>query len=63
MISNEDIPLIRGGKLTPEMLRFITEAAKHFPGCERDIIVIRKPNPVSARLEIGTEQREQETSK
>jgi hypothetical protein len=38
-----DMPLVRGGKLTPEMLRFIAEAAKYFPGCEKDIVVIRKP--------------------
>jgi hypothetical protein len=37
-----DIPLVRGEKLTPEMIRFIAECAKYFPGCERDIVVIRK---------------------
>jgi hypothetical protein len=38
-----DIPLVRGGKLTADILRFITECAKHYPGCEKDIIIIRKP--------------------
>lgn len=37
-----DIPLVRGGKLTSEMLRFIAEVARHFPGAEKDIVIIRK---------------------
>jgi hypothetical protein len=44
MIKASDLPLVHGaGKLTPEMLRFIDECAKYFPGCEKDIIIIRKP--------------------
>jgi hypothetical protein len=40
----DDIPLARGGKLTQEMIRFIAEVAKYFPGAEKDIVIIRKPN-------------------
>jgi hypothetical protein len=44
MLTEREIPLVRGGKLTPEMLRFIVEVARYFPGTEKDIvIIIRRP--------------------
>jgi hypothetical protein len=40
-----DIPLVRGGKLTEEMIAWIAEVARYFPGVEKDLVVIRKPTP------------------
>jgi hypothetical protein len=39
-----DIPLVRGGKLTPEMIAWIEKVSKVFPGVEKDIVIIRKPS-------------------
>jgi len=42
-IKQSDLPLVRpiGAKLSPEALRFIAEAARLFPGSERDLILVR----------------------
>jgi hypothetical protein len=37
-----DIPLVRGGKLTHEMIAWIDNVLKHFPGVERELVTIRK---------------------
>jgi hypothetical protein len=52
-----DIPLVipRNERLTAEILRFIAECAKHYPGCEKDAIVIRKPGLCPA-----TQEKEEE---
>jgi hypothetical protein len=44
-MKHSDLPLVmpRSEKLTAEVLRFIAECAKYYPGCEKDVIVIRKP--------------------
>jgi len=42
-----DLPLVRGGELSQEALRFIARVARFFPGCERDIIIIRQ-KPISS---------------
>jgi hypothetical protein len=50
-----DVPLVRGGELTPEMLDWIERVSEHFPGVEKDIIIVRKPIPAIPRgPEIGT---------
>jgi hypothetical protein len=41
-----DLPLVRGGELPQEALRLIARVAQFFPGCERDIIIIRQ-KPIS----------------
>ena len=38
-----DIPLVRGGKLTEEMIAWIDKVSKHFPGVEKELVTIRKP--------------------
>jgi len=38
-----DIPLVRGGKLTPEIIEWIEKVSKVFPGIEKDMVIIRKP--------------------
>jgi len=62
-IKQSDLPLVRpiGAKLSPEALRFIAEAARLFPGSERDLILVRqKPtSPTPRGGEIGnSSQRE-----
>jgi hypothetical protein len=44
-----DIPLVRGGKLTEEMIAWINRVSKHFPGVERELVTIRKPISASPR--------------
>jgi len=54
-LRRSDLPLVRG-ELPEEALAFISEAARLFPGCEKDIIVVRKPSSLSPRgSEIGNE--------
>src|SRR5262249_12227386 len=38
-----DIPLVRGGKLTPKIIEWIEKVSKVFPGIEKDMVIIRKP--------------------
>jgi hypothetical protein len=38
-----DIPLVRGEKLTLEMIAWIEKVSKVFPGVEKDIVIIHKP--------------------
>jgi hypothetical protein len=46
---NAIFPLLRpiGAKPTPEMLRWLAEVEKHFPGTTKDIITIRQ-KPISS---------------
>jgi hypothetical protein len=44
-----DIPLVRGGKLTKEMIAWIDKVSKHFPGAEKELVTIRKPISASPR--------------
>jgi len=37
-----DIPLVRGGKLTPEIIEWVEKVSKVFPGIEKDMVIIRK---------------------
>jgi hypothetical protein len=57
-----DVPLVRGGKLTKEMLAWIDKVSKHFPGVEKEIVTIReKPISASPRGRNGYhQQREKE---
>jgi hypothetical protein len=49
-----DIPLVRGGKLTPEMIAWIEKVSKVFAGVEKNIVVIHKPG---TGLYIGRKQK------
>ena len=42
-MKSSDIPLVRGGKLTPEIIEWIEKVSKVFPGVEKDMVIIRKP--------------------
>jgi hypothetical protein len=55
-----DIPLVRGGKLTPKMLQWIEKVIAVFPEARESVFTIRKrPNPAYSRgAEIGSEERE-----
>jgi hypothetical protein len=56
-----DIPLVRGGKLTKEMIAWIDKVSKHFPGVEKELVTIRKPISASPReWEKVTKARETE---
>ena len=44
-----DIPLVRGGELTEEMVAWIDRVSKHFPGVEKELVTIRKPISASPR--------------
>jgi hypothetical protein len=46
---SNDFPLVRGGKLPREALRWLAEVERIFPSATRDIILVRKPNPPSTR--------------
>jgi hypothetical protein len=43
MMKAVDIPLVRGGKLTEEMIAWVNRVSEHFPGVEMELITIRKP--------------------
>jgi hypothetical protein len=49
-----DIPLVRGGKLPQEALRWLEEVERVFPGATKDLITIRT-KPISA---LPRERRE-----
>jgi hypothetical protein len=53
-----DVPLVRGGKLTQEMIAWIDKVSKHFPGAEKELITIRKPISSSPRARNRYHQRE-----
>ena len=36
-----DFPFVRGGKIPPAALRWLTEVERNFPGATKDIIIIR----------------------
>jgi hypothetical protein len=41
-MKERDLPLVRGGKLPKQALRWLADVEKHFPGATRDIIVVRQ---------------------
>ena len=58
-----DIPLVRGGKLTEEMIAWINRVSKHFPGVERELVTIRKPisaSPRGRRIGIASARTEED---
>jgi hypothetical protein len=38
-----DIPLVRGGELPQEALRWLEEVERVFPGATKDIVIVRNP--------------------
>jgi hypothetical protein len=58
-----DFPLVRGGKLTPEMLAWLERVAEYFPGVEKGVVTIRKPIPPSPRGvgKVSTRARQEQT--
>ena len=42
-MKSSDIPLVRGEKLTPEIIEWIEKVSKVFPGVEKEMVIIRKP--------------------
>jgi hypothetical protein len=40
-MSPNDFPLVRGGKLPKEALRWLAEVERVFPGATKDIIIVR----------------------
>jgi hypothetical protein len=48
-MTEADVPLVRGGKLTQEMIDWIDKVSKHFPGVENELVTIRKPISASPR--------------
>jgi hypothetical protein len=44
-----DILLVRGGKLTEEMIAWIDKVSNHFPGVEKELVTIRK-KPITPPL-------------
>jgi hypothetical protein len=42
-MKESNLPLVRGGKLPQEALPWLREVERVFPGCIRDIILIRDP--------------------
>ena len=44
-----DVPLVRGGNLTAEMVAWIDRVSKHFPGVEKELITIRENLPPAPR--------------
>jgi hypothetical protein len=64
-MNERDFPLVRGGKLPQEALRWLEEVERVFPGTTKDLITIRT-KPISAntaRVEVGNPQRERKTTK
>jgi hypothetical protein len=57
-------PLVRGGKIPPGALRWLTEVERVFPGATKDIILVREnPNSSSPRKdEIGNSNRARGTN-
>jgi hypothetical protein len=52
-LKKTDFPLVRGGKIPKEALRWLAEVERVFPGATKDIIIVR--NSISAPLrEAGT---------
>jgi len=42
-MQKSDLPLVGGGKLPQEALPWLREVERVFPGCIRDIILVRNP--------------------
>lgn len=47
-LKERNIPLVRGGELTREMIDWIERVSEHFPGVEKDLVVIRKTCPAKS---------------
>ena len=53
-MKESDLPLVHGGKIPQEALRWLAEVERVFPGATKDMILIRKPISSSPREdEIG----------
>jgi hypothetical protein len=48
-MSPNDFPLVRGGKIPKEALRWLAEVERVFPGATKDIIIIRHSNSAPLR--------------
>jgi hypothetical protein len=51
-----DVPLVRGGKLTPEMLAWLEKVERVFPGTTKDLVIIRQPGTGLYRGNDETEE-------
>jgi hypothetical protein len=57
-MKESDFPLVRGGKIPKEALRWLTEVERVFPSATKDIIIVHH-EPISsssARDEAGNTQ-------
>jgi hypothetical protein len=48
-MSPNDFPLVRGGKLPKEALRWLAEVERVFPGATKDIIIVRHSSSAPLR--------------
>ena len=48
-MSPNDFPLVRGGKIPKEALRWLAEVERVFPGATKDIIIIRHSSSAPLR--------------
>jgi hypothetical protein len=52
-----DIPLVRGGRLTREMIDWIEKVSAHFPGVEKDLVIIQSRGAESERTQSAERSR------
>jgi hypothetical protein len=48
-MSPNDFPLVRGGKIPKEALRWLAEVERVFPGATKDIIIVRHSSSAPLR--------------
>jgi hypothetical protein len=48
-MSPNDFPLVRGGKIPKEALRWLAEVERVFPGATKDIIIVRRSSSAPLR--------------
>jgi hypothetical protein len=48
-LMKQDLPLVRGGKIPPAALRWLTEVERVFPGSTDDIIIVRNSSSAPLR--------------
>jgi hypothetical protein len=59
-----DLPLVRGGKIPKEALRWLAEVERIFPGATKDIIIVRNSSSAPLReAETGGNPIAQESQK
>ena len=61
-MKQNDLPLVRGGKLPHRALDWIEHVAKFFPGVERDIVIVRKM-PSSSSFARGETTEESKSAR